>query len=217
VKSNIGTRESAGLYKIDLPIRNESASVLDVTCPLNVTSASASKTAGYSIDQEGGRTIIENGTTLTVGKGFLMKAGSLNTYGTAQCTISLGTGSIVNVQGGTMNFANNLLGAYGSLAVFGGDMSWTGGTFVAWVDGQNFDNFDSLKVVGNLSLGSGAHLEIHVNGALTQGFNYYPVSVGGGGNKISGTLSFDSGNLFNIYYEPQPPPDGPFHIRIQAK
>ena len=140
---NYGTiiRSNAGTFNTGLPIRNEVSAgqftaTLDVQSGLLVSGNSSTKTASNAVDQLGGRTIIENGSTLTVA-GFVMDAGQLLTYGAANATIARSSGyigTLLTVTGGTMQFSADNTANYGSLTV-GGGMSWTGGTFVCYVNG----------------------------------------------------------------------------------
>jgi hypothetical protein len=195
-------RSNAGTFETGLPIKNEASAgqftaTLDVQSKLLVSGSSASKTAGVSVDQVGGKTILENGSatpTLTVA-GFIMTAGQLQTYGAANVIIAAPTGFIgwtLTVTGGTMQFSADNTAVYGSLTV-SGNMSWTGGTFQCYVNGGTAMQQTQLITTNQLGLGTGAHLNINVNGALTSGNTWRPVS-----GSTSGTLTFDSDALFTI-------------------
>jgi hypothetical protein len=77
------TRSNAGTLEIGLPIKNEISpttwSELDLQSNLYISGASQNKTQNYSLDQEGGYTILENGSTLqgsgTAGLGVLINGG----------------------------------------------------------------------------------------------------------------------------------------------
>jgi hypothetical protein len=88
-------RSNAGTFDTGLPIKNETSgsgwtAKVDLQSDLKVSGWSGSKTAGNSVDEEGGEVILENGKTLTVSHGFIMNAGQLETYGQAKCTIDNG-------------------------------------------------------------------------------------------------------------------------------
>jgi hypothetical protein len=199
---NYGTivRSNAGTFNTGLPIKNEASAsgwpaTLDVQSDLLVSGSSTTKTANNAVDQVGGRTIIENGSTLAV-NGFLMTAGQLLTYGAANATIARSsgfTGTLLTVTGGTMQFSADNTALYGSLTV-AGNMSWTGGTFECYVNGGTAGQQTQLIMGGyTAALGSGAHLAINVNGALSSGLTWVPVNA-----PTTGQLTFDSGSLFSI-------------------
>jgi hypothetical protein len=200
---NYGTvvRSNAGSFNTGLPIRNETSASgwpasLDIQSDLTVSGSSTSKTASVAVSQVGGNTILENGSTLTV-FGFKMTAGKLLTYGAANATIAAVSGlllPLVTVTGGTIQFSADNTALYGSLTVQG-DMSWTGGIFEAYINGGTAGQQTQLKMGSGatLDLGTGAHLHINVNGALTSAFTWVPVN-----GATTGVLTFDSGTLFII-------------------
>jgi hypothetical protein len=194
-------RSGAGSYQSDLPIKNEAGSyhgaVLDLQSGLRISGRSANKTANYSVDQEGGKIIFENGTTLQA-QGVLMAAGQLLTYGAAQANITADagfTGPLLWVTGGTMQFAADDPTLYGSLRVQG-DMGWGGGVYEAYVYGGTGGQGSLLKVDGTLTLGQNAHLHINVVGSLTSQLVWYPIEWG----NWNGGLTFDSDGQFTISY-----------------
>jgi hypothetical protein len=209
------TRSNPGTYQITPPIKNENnanyPSLLDLQSNLNISGASQNKTGGYSLDQEAGKTILENGSTLTVGSGVLVNGGDLQTYGSARATIN---GSLT-FQAGTLTIQADGPGGggYGSLEVRGGT-TWTGGTFISYVNGGTGGQQTQLIVDGLLSLGVGAHLQMNVDGSLVSNLSWTPVKINGAG-RISGTLTFDSGNLFTIAYNPSG--NNPTEIDVTSK
>ncbi len=156
-------RSNNGTFDTGLPIKNETSAsgwtaTLDVQSNLRVSGYSTDKTAGYGVDQVGGNTILENGSTLTVA-GFFMSAGDLLTYETANATIAFPTGSgysgrLVTVTGGTMQFSADNTAQYGSLTV-AGTMTWTGGTFQDYVNGVTAQTESQLIMQDLLTLGAG--------------------------------------------------------------
>jgi hypothetical protein len=149
---------------------------------------------------EAGKTVLENGSTLTTAAtgGMLVNGGNLQTYGSAKATIS----GNLNFQAGTLTIQADNPGSggnYGSLEVTG-NMSWTGGTFEAYVNGGTGGSQTQLIVDGMLILGSGAHLHMNVVGNLTSDLTWTPVTAA----RINNTLTFDSGALFTIAYNGMP-------------
>jgi hypothetical protein len=203
---NYGTiiRSNPGSYKA-LPIKNENnpnyPSLLDLQSSLTIQQWSTNTGTIYSLDQEAGKTILENGSTLTVGSGVLVNGGELLTYGSAQATIQPNAPSgfpTLTFEAGTLTIqADNPGGGgqYGSLSVLG-NMSWTGGTFEAYVNGGTAGSQTQLIVQGTLSLGLGADLNINVIGNLTSSLTWTPVTA----TTLQGTLTFDSGASFVISY-----------------
>jgi hypothetical protein len=198
-------RSNAGTYQTDLPIRNEppqtgeDKGLLDLQSSLWISGSSANKTANYSLDQEGGTTLLENGSSLNVNKSTLIKGGYLQTYGAAQATIQTADNrnspQALNFQAGTLDISADNHALYGSLKITG-DMSWTGGTFECYVNGVQEQQQTQLAISGGLTTNAGAHLHMNVIGQLTSGFYWSPVTFG----TLTGTLTFDSGNLFTIAY-----------------
>ena len=98
------TRSNNGTYQTGVPIKNDVGTyysgVLDVKTSLWVSGQSASKTAGYAVDQVGGQTILENGATLQTPttNGYFMSGGQLLTYGSGNDTIT----RAVKITGGTI-------------------------------------------------------------------------------------------------------------------
>jgi hypothetical protein len=88
-------------------------------------------------------------------------------------------------------------GGYGSLEV-NGSMSWTGGTFVSYVNGGTAGQQTQLIVDFNLTLAAGAHLQINSVGALTSNRTWTPIRYRP--DSLTGTLTFDSGAQFTISY-----------------
>lgn len=195
-------RIAAGMYQIELPIRNNSTydghpATLDVQSDLWI-SKSLAATANYSVDQEAGKTILESSATLKC-RGVLIVAGALQTYGGGAPTISKDTGfttTLLTVTGGTITISADSGEDYGALVV-NGDMSWTGGTFEAWIDGDTANTQPQMFVEGNLTVSSGAHLHINVVGDLTSAMDWRPIRAT---LYITGTLTFDSSTLFDIFY-----------------
>ena len=205
-------RSNPGLYQTDLPIRNEPVQnsgdkgLLDVQLPsgaqqaggLWISGFSANKTANNSLDQEGGKTLLENGALLKVNNTALIKAGYLQTYGAASAIIQANTQgtAALNFQGGTMTISADNPASYGSLSV-AGDMTWTGGTFECYVNGQTAGQQTQLRVGGSLNLvGGNGHLHMNVVGGLNSGQTWMPVLF----SSRAGTLTFDSGGQFTIAY-----------------
>jgi hypothetical protein len=200
------TRSNPGTLQIDLPIKNETSSyygaVLDLQSGLWISGRSANKTANTSLDQEGGKTVLENGIAFMV-RSILINAGQLLTYGSSQATINQETGSwgtLLTVSGGTIQASADNTALYGSLAV-NGNMTWNGGTFQTYVNGATSGQQTQLVIGGGgtLTMTTGAHLAANVNGNIQANLTWNPV-VG----SMSGTLTFDTGTLFNISYGNNP-------------
>lgn len=196
------TRSGAGTYQIDLPIQNlagtnYSAGTLDLESNLLITGTSANKTAGNSVDQEGGVSWIAGGATLTC-QGFLMNGGSLKTSGANAATIAAANGfagTLLTVNGGTIKLAADNPALYGVLVVQGA-MNWTGGTYQAYVNGDLWGQTSELYVTGALTLQATAHLRVSVVGQLDPPLRWVPVWYG---NRM-GELSFDNANQFSFGY-----------------
>ncbi len=188
--SGIITRSNSGTLTCAVPILNEaeSTTLLDLKSNLSDTVTSTTKTAGYSIDQAGGITRLENGKTLTV-TSYLLAGGTLQTYGSSQATIS----GAVSITGGTIDVSADNHSSYGSLA-FSNTVTWSGGTFQAYVNGGNASQQTQLVFNSAPVFSTGGHVAVNVIGALTSGLTWtlmtYPSEIG--------SLTFDSGALFNM-------------------
>jgi hypothetical protein len=197
------TRSNPGTYQINVPIKNEVGQVyngqLVVQSSTLYVSGQSPKTAGYAVDQVGGITILASGGTLQVPatNGYLMSGGDLYTQGSGNDTI---TGA-VNVTGGTIEVSQDNPSNYGTLVVNGG-MSWSGGTFQAYVNGTTSNQQTQLEVTGILSLGSGAILNMNWVGSINEG-TWTPIAAPSP-SYISGTLTFNGGGVFTIDYVGSP-------------
>jgi hypothetical protein len=128
-----------------------------------------------------------------------MSGGQFLTQGAGNDTM---TGSFT-VQGGTIIVSQDNPSNYGTLVV-NGPMSWTGGTFQAYVNGSTGGQQTQLQVTGNLFVQSTDTLQINVVGNLTAA-TWTPITASGA-QGIQGTLTLDASAFFTIYYVGGPPP-----------
>ncbi|MBI2807098.1 MAG: hypothetical protein HYX68_19125 [Planctomycetes bacterium] len=203
---NFGTiiRSNSGEYRSDLPIRNNSSyypATLDLQSSFRISgNKDFTNTESYvSVYQAAGKVILRGASSLTC-QGILMIGGDLQTYGGEGASLSKDAGyngNLLTMSGGTITVSADDPSTYGKLTI-NGNLVWTGGTFQAYVNGGDEDERTWLDIAGNLTLGAGAHLNINSVGALSQGNWYIPIKYGG---TRTNTLTFDSGDLFSIYYD----------------
>ena len=200
------TRSNAGTYQINVPIKNDVGAyytgTLDLQSSLWVSGQSANKTAGYSVDQVGGQTILDttdtNPAKLQVSAGFYMNAGQLLTYGSGVATIA---GS-ATVAGGTIIVSSNNHAAYGILDITA-NMSWSGGTLQIFVDGGAGTQQTQLEVGGTLSVPSPntAELSVTANNPIVSGNTWVPIF----GGSLSTNFTFLDGANYTLNTVGSPP------------